>query len=54
VTHRDFANAFEVISGHRRDDASEIDDVNFPEYDPEKTFVFLMGMKNLSHIKESL
>ncbi|HOK02147.1 MAG TPA: uroporphyrinogen-III C-methyltransferase [Spirochaetota bacterium] len=54
VTHRDFANAFEVISGHRRDDASEIDDVNFPEYDPEKTFVFLMGMKNLSHIKEKL
>ena len=54
LTHRDFSNAFEVVSGHRRSDADETEDVNFPEYDPEKTFVFLMGMKNLPHIREKL
>ncbi|TAL34457.1 MAG: uroporphyrinogen-III C-methyltransferase [Spirochaetes bacterium] len=54
VTHRDFANAFEVITGHRRADAPEGEDVNFPDYDPDKTFVFLMGMKNLEHIASSL
>ncbi|MFA5519417.1 MAG: uroporphyrinogen-III C-methyltransferase [Spirochaetota bacterium] len=54
LTHRDFANAFEVISGHRRADADEDEDVNFPEYNPEKTFVFLMGMKNLKHISKKL
>jgi len=54
LTHRDFSNAFEVVSGHRRSDADDTEDVNFPEYDPEKTFAFLMGMKNLSHIREKL
>ncbi len=54
LTHRDFANAFEVISGHRRSDADDTEDVNFPEFDAEKTFVFLMGMKNLSHISKTL
>lgn len=54
LTHRDFSNAFEVVSGHRRSDADDTDDVNFPEYDPEKTFAFLMGMKNLQHIREKL
>lgn len=54
LTHRDFANAFEVISGHRRSDADESEDVNFPEFDPEKTFAFLMGMKNLNHISRKL
>ncbi len=54
LTHRDFSNAFEVVSGHRRSDADDAEDVNFPEYDPEKTFAFLMGMKNLSHIREKL
>lgn len=54
VTHRDFANAFEVITGHRRAEASDEEDINFPEYNPEKTFVFLMGMANLSHIAHSL
>jgi len=54
LTHRDFSNAFEVVSGHRRSDADDTEDVNFPEYDPEKTFVFLMGMKNLAHIREKL
>ncbi len=54
LTHRDFSNAFEVVSGHRRSDADDTEDVNFPDYDPEKTFAFLMGMKNLAHIKEKL
>ena len=54
LTHRDFANAFEVISGHRRSDTDDTEDVNFPEFDAEKTFVFLMGMKNLSHISKTL
>ncbi len=54
LTHRDFANAFEVISGHRRSDADDTEDVNFPEFDPEKTFAFLMGMKNLKHISNTL
>lgn len=54
LTHRDFASAFEVISGHRRSDADETEEVNFPEYKPGKTFAFLMGMKNLSHISDRL
>ena len=36
LTHRDFSNAFEVISGHRRSDADDTEDVNFPEFDAEK------------------
>lgn len=54
LTHRDFSNAFEVISGHRRSDADDSEDVNFPEFDAEKTFAFLMGMKNLHHISRTL
>ena len=54
LTHRDFSSAFEVISGHRRSDADDTEDVNFPDYNPEKTFAFLMGMKNLSHISDKL
>jgi len=54
VTHRDFANAIEVITGHRRSDADDGEDVNFPEFDPDRTFVFLMGVKNLDHIACSL
>jgi len=54
LTHRDFSNAFEVISGHRRSDADDTEDVNFPEFDAEKTFAFLMGMKNLQHISRTL
>lgn len=53
-THRDFANAFEVVTGHRRDDSDSDDDVNFPEFNPDKTFAFLMGMKNFEHIKQKL
>lgn len=54
LTHRDFSNAFEVISGHRRSDADDTEDVNFPEFNPGKTFAFLMGMKNLEHISSRL
>lgn len=54
LTHRDFANAFEVITGHRRDDAADDEDINFPEYDPDKTYAFLMGMKNIAHIASKL
>lgn len=53
LTHRDFANSFEVITGHRRDDSPD-EEINFPEYNEHKTFVFLMGMKNLGHIASSL
>jgi len=53
VTHRDFAAAFEVITGHRRADSPE-EEVNLPAYDPLKTFVFLMGMKHLAAISAEL
>ena len=53
LTHRDYANAVEVITGHRRGDSVD-EDVNFPAYDPERTYAFLMGMKNLAHISNSL
>jgi len=54
VTHRDFATAMEVVTGHRREDAADGEDVNFPEYDSDRTFIFLMGVKNLPHITDSL
>lgn len=54
LTHRDYANAFEVITGHRREDSPDEEDINFPDYDPQKTFVFIMGMKNLRYISERL
>ncbi|MCL1910861.1 MAG: uroporphyrinogen-III C-methyltransferase [Leptospirales bacterium] len=53
VTHRDFANAVEVITGHRKSGVGE-EDIRFPEYDPEKTYVFLMGIQNISYIADSL
>ncbi len=53
VTHRDFADHFEVVTGHRRADDSEAD-ITLPSYDPHKTFVFLMGMKNLAMIARGL
>jgi uroporphyrinogen III methyltransferase/synthase len=53
LTHRDYANAFEVITGHRRSDADE-EDINLPEYHSQKTYVFLMGVKNLEHITRQL
>ncbi len=54
LTHRDYANAIEVVTGHRRADTNKDKDVNFPEYDPERTYTFLMGVKNLPHISASL
>jgi uroporphyrinogen III methyltransferase/synthase len=53
LTHRDYANAFEVITGHRRSDTDE-EDINLPEYHSQKTYVFLMGVKNLEHIASQL
>jgi uroporphyrinogen III methyltransferase/synthase len=54
VTHRDHADAFEVITGHKRSDAADDEDINFPEYSNRKTFVFLMGVKNLEYISGKL
>ncbi len=54
ITHRDHANALEVVTGHRRADAASGEDVNFPEYNDDRTFAFLMGVKNLPHISKSL
>ncbi|MDY6935625.1 MAG: uroporphyrinogen-III C-methyltransferase [Spirochaetota bacterium] len=54
LTHRDYANSFEVITGHRRGDAPPEESINLPEYDGNKTFVFLMGMKNLDYITDQL
>ncbi|MCX8124980.1 MAG: uroporphyrinogen-III C-methyltransferase [Spirochaetes bacterium] len=48
ITHRDYAASFEVITGHRRADGTE--DITLPEYSPQKTYAFLMGMKNLDAI----
>lgn len=53
LTHRDYANAFEVITGHRRSDTDE-EDINLPDYHSQKTYVFLMGVKNLEHITSQL
>ncbi len=54
VTHRDWADRFEVITGHRRSDTGEQLDITLPDYQPHKTFVFLMGMKNLHAITAAL
>jgi len=48
ITHRDCAASFEVITGHRRADGSE--DIALPDYSAQKTYVFLMGMKNIDAI----
>ena len=54
MTHRDFASAFEVITGHRRADAPDEEEMHVPPYDPQKTYAFLMGMKNLGDIAQKL
>lgn len=54
VTHRDWADRFEVITGHRRSDTDENLEITLPDYQPHKTFVFLMGMKNLTRIAHDL
>ncbi len=48
ITHRDYAASFEVITGHRRSDGTE--DITLPDYSSQKTYTFLMGMKNLDTI----
>nr|HON78056.1 uroporphyrinogen-III C-methyltransferase [Spirochaetota bacterium] len=54
VTHRDHADSFEVITGHRRNDSDDDLEITLPEYNPHRTFVFLMGMKNLGRISEKM
>ena len=53
LTHRDYADALEVITGHRRSDRKK-GPLNLPDYNAKKTFVFLMGMENLSSISQKL
>lgn len=53
LTHRDYANSFEVITGHRKEGSAR-EKINLPEFNKMKTFVFLMGMKNLSYISGQL
>ncbi|MGQ9843836.1 MAG: uroporphyrinogen-III C-methyltransferase [Spirochaetota bacterium] len=52
ITHRDYAASFEVITGHRRGDSDE--DITLPDYSDQKTYTFLMGMKNLDTICQRL
>ncbi|HOJ29436.1 MAG TPA: uroporphyrinogen-III C-methyltransferase [Spirochaetota bacterium] len=52
ITHRDYAASFEVITGHRRADGTE--DITLPDYSQQKTYTFLMGMKNLDTICKRL
>ncbi len=54
LTHRDYSNAIEVITGHRRGDAPGGKELNFPDYDPDKTYLFLMGVKNFPVISSAL
>ncbi|HPJ37697.1 MAG TPA: uroporphyrinogen-III C-methyltransferase, partial [Spirochaetota bacterium] len=54
VTNRDHADSFEVITGHRRSDSGDDLEITLPEYNPHRTFVFLMGMKNLGRISEKM
>ncbi len=54
LTHRDYANAIEVVTGHRRADVEKDEDIKIPEYDSHRTYTFLMGVKNLPHITSSL
>lgn len=53
ITHRDYANCFEVITGHRRKENLK-DDISYPEYNSQKTYVFLMGVSNLKNIVNCL
>jgi len=53
LTHRDFSDAIEVITGHRRGDLKR-KIINLPEYKKRRTYTFLMGMENLSFITRTL
>lgn len=54
VTHRDHCTSFHVITGHERPDREEtaLDFSAFAKL--SGTLVFLMGIRNLSHITQSL
>lgn len=52
ITHRDCVSSFQVVTGHRKADASDLD---WPVLARSKgTIVFLMGMKNLERIASEL
>ena len=52
ITHRDCVASFQVVTGHRQDDAEDLD---WPVLAASKgTIVFLMGMKNLGRITQNL
>lgn len=52
ITHRDCAASFQVVTGHRKDEASELD---WPVLAKSQgTLVFLMGMSNLKKITDEL
>jgi len=50
VTHRDYASAFNVITGHRRSDTGPVS----LKKDGEATAIYLMGYKNLNVIISGL
>jgi uroporphyrinogen III methyltransferase/synthase len=52
ITHRDYASSFHVITGHLKSDEKDHDWQAIAAY--EGTLVFLMGLSNLSKIKERL
>ena len=52
ITHRDCASSFQVVTGHLKDETSDLD---WPVLAKSQgTLVFLMGMKNLKAIADSL
>lgn len=52
ITHRDFASSFHVITGHLKDEESDLDWKTLAKL--EGTMVFLMGISNLNNICKSL
>lgn len=53
ITHRDFASSFHVITGHPKHGGD--DNINWSGLAKmEGTLVFLMGLKNISHISKRL
>ena len=52
ITHRDCVSSFQVVTGHLKDESSELD---WPVLAQSKgTIVFLMGVKNLKKITDEL
>ncbi|MDF2566716.1 MAG: cysG 2 [Oscillospiraceae bacterium] len=52
VTHRGIADSFHVITGHKKDDARDMDFKILAKL--SGTLVFLMGVSNLAYITQSL